>query len=281
MRRLLAVLVAAIVPATAAAAPVTVDVRFDAFGPSGVDVLPGETVRWQNVSERTHTVTGEGFDSGELGPGAVYERSFAEAGTVRYGCTLHPGMSGTIDVAAVLLDPLPLQAVPRGDPVAFSGRTADPALPVRVERSDGSGWKTVATASPAADGTWAMTAPAEASGEYRAASALGASRARTLFVSDRRIRVQERRGVLTASVEPPLPYATVALQRDRRERFGWWTVRRARLDYVSERRFRLRGRTPVRVALLAADGWTTLAVSPAVVPRPPAPPAPPAPAGRS
>lgn len=281
MRRLLAVLAAAIVPATAAAAPATVDIRFDSFGPSQVDVLPGETVRWQNASERTHTVTGEGFDSGELAPGAAYERVFSEAGTVRYGCTLHPGMSGTVDVAAVLLDPLPLQAVPRGDPVAFSGRTADPTLPVRVEHADDGRWTTVATAAPAADGTWAITAPAEASGEYRAASAAGASRPRMLFVSDRRVRVHARRGTLSVSVTPPLPYGTVALQRDRRERFGWWTVRRARLDYVSEARFRLRGRTPVRVALLAADGWTTLAVSPAVAPRRRAPPAPPAPAGTS
>ena len=252
----------------------TVDAQFDSFSPSRVDVLVGETVRWQNVSDRTHTVTGAFFDSGDLIPGAQFERAFPEAGTHVYGCVLHPTMTGEVAVAPVLLDPLPVLAVPAGDPVVFSGRTTGAGVSVRVERAAGESWVAVATTRSEADGTWRATTPAEASGEHRAVVAAGASRTRGLLVSDRRVVVERVPGGVAVSVEPPLPYARIALQRDLRDRFGWWTVRRVKLDYLSQARFRLRGRAAARVALLADDGWRALALSP-VLGRPrPAPPAP-------
>ncbi|HEU4976964.1 MAG TPA: hypothetical protein VFT50_17885, partial [Baekduia sp.] len=47
-----------------------------------------------------------------------------------------------------------------------------------------------------------------------------------------------------------------------RERFGWWPVRRARLDYLSEAQLRVRHGGRVRVVLVGRDGWTPLATSP-------------------
>ena len=53
--------------ADAASGPAGVNVQFEAFAPTQLDVLPGETVQWTNVSQRTHTVTSDdgSFDSGD------------------------------------------------------------------------------------------------------------------------------------------------------------------------------------------------------------------------
>ena len=49
-----------LVPAGAGASgPQEVSVEFSDYRPSQLDVLPGETVLWTNVSVRTHTVTSD------------------------------------------------------------------------------------------------------------------------------------------------------------------------------------------------------------------------------
>lgn len=254
---------ALVLPASAAAATFPVQVQFQDFGPGQLDVLPGETVQWSNVSERTHTVTADdgSFDSGELDPGSGFTRVFDTPGTFAYHCTKHPGMVGEVDVRWVTLGPLPVTAVPAGDKVEFEGRSADPLQPVRVERAAGAGFQTVATTMPAADGTWRITVAAQSTGDFRAASDQGTSQTRRLLVSDRKIAVKAtRRGVLV-KVTPALPYARVVLQEDLRERFGWWTVKRARLDYVSSASFNVIRPARVRVLLVDKDGWTALATS--------------------
>ena len=252
-------------PAAAQADPAIVGAQFDAFGPSQVDVLPGQTVRWQNVSERMHTVTADdGTFGSDLPPGSVFEHTFAAAGAFPYHCTIHPGMVGEVDVTAVLLDQLPTAAVPQGEPVTFSGRTADPGQMVRVERAVGEGYATMATAQPAADGAWTVTIPAQFSGDYRAADTAGASRTRHLLVSDRKVLVRPTRQGLAVTVVPPAPNSRIALQLDLRDRFGWWPAVRSRLDYVSRATFRVPRGTRARVVLLAADGWTPVATSPVV-----------------
>src|SRR6476661_5457830 len=90
-------------PGSAATAPEQVDIQFQNFGPNVLDVLPGETVQWQNVSERTHTVTADDatFDSGDLDPGASFAREFDSVGVFAYHCTKHAGMVGEVDVRPV------------------------------------------------------------------------------------------------------------------------------------------------------------------------------------
>jgi hypothetical protein len=63
------------------------------------------------------------------------------------------------------------------------------------------------------------------------------------------------------TVTPALPYAQIVLQQDLLERFGWWPVMRAQLDYVSKATFAVMRPARVRVALLDKDGWTPLVTS--------------------
>lgn len=267
-RRLVALLAvlaaAAAVPASAAAAGGDVTVQFAAFSPTQLDLLPGETVTWTNASPRTHTVTSDAglFDSGQLVTGSAFAQRFDAVGAYAYHCSIHPTMTGEVDVRRVILGALPTAAVPLGARVAISGRTADPSQPVEVQRSVGGGaFATVASASPAPDGSWSATVTAQASADFRAASGGDVSETRRLLVSVRRIGLRAtRRGVLV-TVTPSAPTARVVLQRYERERFGWWPVARARLDYVSQARFRARGPARVRAVLVAKDGWTPLATS--------------------
>jgi plastocyanin len=260
---LAAALVAFAVPASASAATFTVAAQFQDFGPGQLDILPGETVEWNNVSERTHTITADdgSFDSGDFTPGSTFDVSFANAGTFAYHCTKHAGMTGEIDVQPVILDTLPTAAIPAGDQVEFAGRAADPSQPVRIERSTGGEFQTIATVQPGADGSWKTSLAAQTTGDYRAAVDGGVSGTRRLLVSDRKLVVRPTKRGVSVTVTPALPYARIVLQQDLRERFGWWTTKRARLDYVSQASFAVARPARVRVVLVDKDGWTALATS--------------------
>jgi len=249
-------------PASAAADSHDVNVQFQDFGPSALDVLPGESVIWTNVSERNHTVTADdgSFDS-ELAPGDTFTQEYDTAGEFAYHCRIHAGMVGEVDVRPVILGPLPTAAIPAGDRVEFDGRTSDSSQPVRIERSTGGPFQTIATASPAADGTWKTSVTAQSTGDYRAEVAAGVSETRHLIVSDRKVLVRATRRGIVVTVTPSLPYARVVVQEDLRERFGWWAVKSARLDYVSQASFSIARPARVRVVLVDKDGWTALATS--------------------
>jgi hypothetical protein len=173
-------------------------------------------------------------------------------------------MVGQIQVEPVILDGLPTAAVPAGNQVEFDGRTADPAQPVQIERVDGTNVQTVATATPASDGTWKANVTAQSTGDYRATNTSGSSETRHLIVSDRKIVVRATRRGINVSVMPSLPYGRIELQEDLRQRFGWWPAQRTRLDYVSEASFKVARPARLRVALVDKDGWTVLSMSPIV-----------------
>jgi hypothetical protein len=61
----------------------------------------------------------------------------------------------------------------------------------------------------------------------------------------------------------PVTTATVVLQLNLRERFGWWPVQQKTLDRSSRASFLVRPpyRAPARVVLTLPDGATPLAVS--------------------
>ena len=268
MTRAVVVLVAAaslVVPAGGAAQDRPHEVRalFADFAPSPLDVLPGETVEWNNVSERRHTVTAEdgSFDSGEIEGGERFAHRFDAPGAFDYHCTIHAGMDGHVDVRHVILGPLAAAAVPVGDEVEFSGRTSDSSRLVTIERYDGKGFRAVAEAAPAADGSWSTVLRAQSTGDYRATAAGHASQTRRLLVSDRRLVVRATRRGIAVRVTPPAPYGRVQLHAFRRERFGWWPDATRRLDYLSETVFPTKPRRRVRVVLVDRDGWTALATS--------------------
>jgi plastocyanin len=81
-----------------------VTVQDNAFSPSSLTVAVGQTVTWTWAGSTAHNVT---WDSGSptaspTQSSGTYERTFAQAGTFAYHCTIHggpgTGMHGTITV---------------------------------------------------------------------------------------------------------------------------------------------------------------------------------------
>lgn len=75
-----------------------VTIKGFAFSPSSVDVAVGDTVNFTNQDSVTHTVTGDGWDSGPLATGKSFSKKFDTAGTFNYKCSIHPTMTGVINV---------------------------------------------------------------------------------------------------------------------------------------------------------------------------------------
>jgi plastocyanin len=78
----------------------------NAYQPKQIEVDAGATVVWTQEGQLPHTVTADdgSFDSGEMGQGDTYSRTFQQPGTFPYYCTFHgapggEGMSGTVVVA--------------------------------------------------------------------------------------------------------------------------------------------------------------------------------------
>jgi plastocyanin len=244
--------------------PAEVFVQFSAYGPSQLDILPGQTVLWSNVSSRTHTVTSDTglFDSDDIHPDERFTFTFNRPGIYQYHCTIHTSIRGEVDVRRVILDSLPTAAVPVGDAVEFSGRTADPSRPIEIQRSrDGTHFTTIGRARPHPDGRWSTTLEAQQTGDYRAFSGGSTSESRRLLVGIRKVHVHATSTGISVEVTPSLPYAPILVETYRRERFGWWPLRRTALDYVSEAELKLRGPVRVRVVLVDKDGWTPIATS--------------------
>ena len=119
------------VPSSVGAGTPEVSIEFSDYRPSQLDVLPGETVVWTNVSQPTHTVTSDTdlFDSGDVSAAAHFSFRFDTVGTFKYHCTIHPSIAGEIDVRRVTLEPLPPAVVPgrQGGRVQRPDRESVPA----------------------------------------------------------------------------------------------------------------------------------------------------------
>ena len=81
-----------------------VTVQDNSFSPSSNTITAGETVTWTWAGSSQHNVT---WDSGSPAASATqasgtYQRTFAQAGTYSYHCTIHgsagAGMHGTVTV---------------------------------------------------------------------------------------------------------------------------------------------------------------------------------------
>ncbi len=85
---------------TATVQPTTasVDIQNYAFNPATLTIPRGTTVVWNQKDSVTHTVSGTGFDSGDLSPGMTFSHTFNDTGTYNYGCSIHTYMKGTIIV---------------------------------------------------------------------------------------------------------------------------------------------------------------------------------------
>ena len=152
----------------------------------------------------------------------------------------------------------------------LTGRAAAGIGSITIEEDTGGGFRAVASAV-AAGGTFKATVHPSANATYRAVAGTDTSPPVQVQVSNRSdiaVKVSGRR--LRVHVDPANPGAKVSLQLKLRERFGWWTVARARLDRRSDARFVVHRSRPVRarVVLTQSDGWTILATSGAVRVRP-------------
>ena len=73
------------------------------FKPDHVQVTVGQQITWHNDEGIRHDVkadSGATFASDTFGKDGTFTWTPDKAGTVKYECTLHPGMDGTIDVVA-------------------------------------------------------------------------------------------------------------------------------------------------------------------------------------
>lgn len=121
-------------PLAVASGGSTVTMADFSYSPATITVSPGDTVTWTNAGPaEPHTATGDGFDTGEVAVGSSGSATFAQPGTFPYVCTLHPQMTGTVEVVAAEADDQ------QGDEVG-----ATPAAP---------GSEAAAVAAPDAAGT--------------------------------------------------------------------------------------------------------------------------------
>jgi plastocyanin len=72
------------------------------FAPKDMAVKVGQKVKWVNEDSVDHNVTadsGADFKSDDFGKGGSFEFTPDKAGTIKYVCTLHPGMTATLTVS--------------------------------------------------------------------------------------------------------------------------------------------------------------------------------------
>ena len=80
-----------------------IGIRDFEFSPDLAAIPAGASVEWTNRGEVAHTVTwssgpGDHFDSGPIAPGTNYRRGFPTNGLIKYRCTIHPEMTGSVRV---------------------------------------------------------------------------------------------------------------------------------------------------------------------------------------
>ena len=88
-------------PTASGGKTVRVSMKDILFVPDTVTARVGQTVRWTNRDDVTHTVKAEKgakFASNALRKGDTYEAKVTKAGTIDYVCTIHPSQRGTITV---------------------------------------------------------------------------------------------------------------------------------------------------------------------------------------
>ena len=71
------------------------------FDPESTEVGVGQEVCWTNDDSVDHDVvakSGADFKSELYGKGETFTATVDKPGTVQYECTIHPGMTGTLEV---------------------------------------------------------------------------------------------------------------------------------------------------------------------------------------
>jgi len=78
----------------------TVVIEKSAYIPREITIAPGTKVLWTNHDDMPHTVTGNDrtFASKGLDTDDKFEYTFSSEGTFAYHCSVHPYMTGVVNV---------------------------------------------------------------------------------------------------------------------------------------------------------------------------------------
>jgi plastocyanin len=257
-------------PAAAHADSAVVSISRQAFDPSRVTVVAGDTLTWRNSDFTEHDVgAGDGsFDSGRLQRLGAFTHRFDRVEIVPYLCTIHPFMRGQVDVAGALLHG-PHGSVPAGQPLRLEGRAAAGATSVALERAvAGGGWQPVAATVPGPTRAFTFVIAPAASSAYRAVTVAGPSPPITVQLSTRSelrttVRLRGRRRLVAVASRPAAPHALTTLQRYSRWHYSWRARARGRLDGLGRTTFELPAgaRGLVRVVLSPSPYAPALAIS--------------------
>jgi plastocyanin len=83
---------------SSSAKPGEVIVKDNVFSPKKTTIAPGDTVTWKFEGASAHNVTFDGFNSKLMKTG-TYTHTFDSAGKFDYHCTIHTGMTGSVEVS--------------------------------------------------------------------------------------------------------------------------------------------------------------------------------------
>lgn len=97
-------LAALALPELAPPDPVPIRIQNYMFGGGRVEIAAGQRVLWTNDDPIVHKIVADGaapaFQSPGLDQDDSFAFTFAQPGTYRYHCTLHPKMQGMVVVRA-------------------------------------------------------------------------------------------------------------------------------------------------------------------------------------
>lgn len=107
------------------------------FQPGTITIDAGQSVTWVNQDKHPHTATGAEFDTGVMQPGESATVTFDTPGSFPYSCTIHPVMTGVVEVrdasgrvpsvTAASPEASPV-ASPQATPASTSGSVIDVAI---------------------------------------------------------------------------------------------------------------------------------------------------------
>jgi plastocyanin len=272
MRRSILTLAAAVAlaaPATASADDFAISMPGKYFDPQRLTIVAGDQVSWRNADFVSHDIraTNGAFDSGPIGRQGVFLHRFDAAGNYGLVCSIHPFMTGDVDVLGATLSG-PKTAVVAGEPVTLEGRAPVGSGSVSLEEQAADGaWKPVASTSAAADGRFTFTMPAHETAAYRAVSNAGTSLPIAVNVSARvELDVHVHKGRVMVETKPAAKGLVATLQIYSRERFSFRRIAHVTTDRKGMAEFRVRHglRGTVRVLLSRVEGGPALGVSHAV-----------------
>ena len=86
-------------PSQVQSPPASVTIENFAFSPETITIKPGTTITWTNQDVAAHTVKFADEQSGSLGQGSTFSKTFTAPGTYPYVCGIHSSMRGNVVVA--------------------------------------------------------------------------------------------------------------------------------------------------------------------------------------